>query len=407
MMLTPEDAWAQIEARIRTPAPRTVARAAAGGATLASPLPATADIPPADVSAMDGYACAGEVATTVPLPVVGIAAAGTPPDFSLQPGETAKIMTGGVVPVGADRVIPVEQTDGGYDRVVFHATPGPGDHIRRRAEIVGRGAALLPAGTLLTPGAISLLAAHGHGEMPVFLPPSVAVLTTGDELVPPEAEPAAGQLRDSNTAFLLAACQTLGLEARSLGIAPDRVDDLRQRIATGLEADVLLLCGGVSMGEFDLVEGVLEELGCEALFERVAIQPGKPLVVARHGQGWVFGLPGNPASVMVTFWLFVRPLLRRLLGIHDGYWHGALCGELAAPLPGSKGRDRFLPADVRFTEGRLLVRPHPPKGSHDVVAYAHGTALVRIPPHAAPRTAGESCEILPLASWTAGDAEDW
>ncbi|NJL27009.1 MAG: hypothetical protein HC897_03555, partial [Thermoanaerobaculia bacterium] len=140
-----------------------------------------------------------------------------------------------------------------------------------------------------------------------------------DEVVPPEAEPGLGQLRDSNTAFLLAAGDTLGLGFRSLGIAPDRTDELREKITEGLESDVLLLCGGVSMGEFDLVEDVLAELGCRKLFDQVAIQPGKPLVAARHAGGWVFGLPGNPASVMVTFWLFVRPLLRRLMGSADGF----------------------------------------------------------------------------------------
>ena len=148
------------------------------------------------------------------------------------------------------------------------------------------------------------------------------------------------------------------------------------------------------MGEFDFVEGVLGTLGCEAHFDSVAIQPGKPLVFATHPGGVVFGLPGNPASVMVAYWLFVRPALRKLMGIEDGWWAGALAGTLTMPLPGSKGRDRFLPASVEIRDGRLLVTPHPPMGSHDLAAYGKGSALVRVRAGSPPAEVGERCEIL-------------
>ena len=164
----------------------------------------------------------------------------------------------------------------------------------------------------------------------------------------------------------------------------------------GLRSDVLLLCGGVSMGELDLVEGVLARLGCEARFDAVAIQPGKPLVFATHPGGIVFGLPGNPASVMVSFWLFVRPALRRLLGFEASWWGGALAGVLAAPLPGSGPRDRFLPAEIEARDGALRVTPFAPKGSHDLTAYARGTALVRVRPGAPPAMLGEPCEVVLL-----------
>ncbi|MCP4660153.1 MAG: molybdopterin molybdotransferase MoeA [bacterium] len=397
-MLTPEAAWKTITPHLEPLPARPTPRSQAGGLTLAGSLPATVDMPPADVSAMDGYACAGEVAAEIALPVLGTVGAGTVPDFELAPGTAAKIMTGAVVPVGADRVVQVERTDGGDQQVVVrHTPPQPGEHLRHRGEVVRRGEPLLAAGTQLSPGAISLVAAHGYAEVPAHRPPAVAVLATGDEVVPPESEPAAGQLRDSNTAFLVAAGRTLGLEPRSLGIAPDRREALRALIAEGLSADVLLLAGGVSMGEFDMVEEVLAELGCEPLFDRVAIQPGKPLVAARHAAGWVLGLPGNPASVMVTFWLFGRPLIRRLMGIPDGFWHGALAAELTAALPAGRDRDRFLPADVALRNGTLLATPHPPRGSHDLPVYSRGTALVRIRPRAEPAVAGSPCEILPLA----------
>jgi len=226
--------------------------------------------------------------------------------------------------------------------------------------------------------------------------PSVAVLTTGDEVVPPETEPGPGQLRDSHTDFLAAAGASLGLRFQPLGIAPDRDDALALLVESGLQFDVLLLCGGVSKGEFDFVEGALAAHGCRIELDGVAIQPGSPLVFATHPGGIVFGLPGNPASVMVTFWLFVRPALRRLMGIDGGWWQGALPGVLAGPLPAARDRDRFLPADLEIRDGVVRVTPYPSKGSHDLAAYAHGTALVRVRAGAAPAQKGAACEVLPL-----------
>ena len=260
---------------------------------------------------------------------------------------------------------------------------------------------LLPAGSLLTPGALALVATHGYAEVPVHRAPAVAVLPTGDEVVPPERVPGPGQLRDSHTDFLLAAGGTLGLRFTALGIAPDRPEELTARIAAGMAAaDVLLVCGGVSMGEFDLVEGALERLGCRRHFDAVAIQPGKPLVFATHPGGVVFGLPGNPASVMVGFWLFVRPSLALLAGRADAWWRPSVPATLGAPLPGAAvARDRFLPAEVAWGAapgGGPLVQPVPPKGSHDLAAYARGSALVRVRAGAPPAPAGARCEILPL-----------
>lgn len=400
-MLTPEQAWEAIEATGLAALPaETLSRPDALFRVLAADLPATVDQPMADVSAMDGYALAGDAAAGAVLPVVGVAAAGRPADGRLLPGQAIKIMTGAVVPAGADRVVVVEATDGGQHAVRLDAVPGAGENIRRQGEIVRRGEPLLRAGTLLTPGALSLAAGHGHGQVPVHRAPRVFMLTTGDEIVAPEEEPGPGQLRDSNTVFLAAAGRSLGLEFTHLGIARDDKHDLETRISRGLQGDVLLLCGGVSKGDFDFVEDVLAELGCEQVFDAVAIQPGKPLVFARHPNGCrVLGLPGNPASVMTCFWLFARPLLRRLLGQRDHYWQGALNAEVVERVGGARGRDRFVPAIVWAEEGRLRVRPRPPKGSHDVSTFAQGTALLRVP-HSKPAIeAGETCQILPLASW--------
>lgn len=400
-MLTPEAAWQRIADHIETLPGEETPRSLAVGRRLSEDLLATVDMPPADVSAMDGYAIHGEVSAGRRLPVRAVVAAGKPSPVTLELGQAAKIMTGAVVPGGADRVLPVEKTDGGLHEVTVHGAVSRGQHIRRGGEVVRRGQPLLAAGTVLSPGAVSLIASHGYGTVPTQRRPTLAALATGDEVVPPEQEPLPGQLRNSNGPFLLAAGRTLGLDVHSLGIAPDTIDLLRDHVQRGLEHDVLMLCGGVSMGDFDFGEQVLEEIGCDILFDKVALQPGKPLVAARHRETghWVLGLPGNPASVMVTFWLFVRPLIRRLQGIEDGFWHGALRGQLAAPLPAGKDRDRFLAAGVRANGGTLHVTPQLPRGSHDVVSYAEGSGLVRIRPGAAAAGVGDGCEILPLADW--------
>lgn len=395
-MIHPDEAWRRIAARLAPLPPETLPRRQALGRVLAQSLAATVDVPPSDVSAMDGYALAGPVPVGERRPVAGTVAAGDPPGFELRPPAVARIMTGAPVPLGADRIVPVEQSDPGdpgLEAVTFRIEAREGDHIRRRGEVLRTGAPMLPAGTLLTPEALSLIATHGCRELPVHRAPTVTVLTTGDEVVPPDAEPAPGQIRDSHTDFLLAAGQQLGLSFRSLGIAPDRVDELRALAEEGLRSDVLILCGGVSMGEFDLVEGILAELGCKAHFDAVAIQPGKPMVFATHPGGFVFGLPGNPAAVMVAFRLFVRPALKRLMGIQEDWWPG-LAGILAAPLPKAGPRDRFLPARVEIQEGRLLVTPFPPKGSHDLAAQGMGTALVRVRAGSPGAQAGEDCEVM-------------
>lgn len=402
-MIRPEEAWQRIADTLEPLPAESVPRLAATGRVLAESLTATVDVPALDVSAMDGFAVYGELQSDQRLPVMGTIAAGDPPGAILNQGSALRIMTGAPVPETADRVLPVEQTEplGATEIRVLTGVPADA-HIRRWGEVLTQGMPLLPASSPLTPGAISLLATHGYGEVSVYRRPRVALLATGDEVVPPEEIPGPGQLRDSHTDFLMAAGRTLGLSFRPLGIAADRPETLRAKIEQGLDSDVLLISGGVSMGEFDFVEDVLADLGCQVLFDSVAVQPGKPLVAARHPGGLIFGLPGNPASVMVSFWLFVRPVLRRLQAIPDAFWSGAMPGELAGPLPGAKARDRFLTATVRFEADRVLVTPQLARGSHDLAASARGTALVRVAAQAEPANAGDDCQILPMVDWA-----DW
>lgn len=399
-MIRPEVAWQRLADDLEPLSAEPASRLAATGRVLAESLTATVDIPAADVSAMDGFAVSGELRAGQTLVVGGTIAAGDAPGAHLEEGTVLRIMTGAPVPENADRVIPVEQTER-LDKAEIRVLSGVpvAAHIRRQGEVLSSGTPLLSASDPITPGTIGLLATHGYGEVMVYRRPRVSILATGDEVVPPEVVPQPGQLRDSHTDFLMAAGHGLGLSFRPLGIAADQPESLRTKVEEGLDSDVLLIGGGVSMGEFDFVEDVLADLGCHVLFDAVAIQPGKPLVAARHPGGLIFGLPGNPASVIVGFWLFVRPVLRRLQGIPDSFWSGSLCGELTGPLPGAKGRDRFLSATIRFEDRRVLVKPQLARGSHDLAAFARGSALVRVAAGADPAAAGEECQILPLIDW--------
>ena len=398
-MLRPEEAWGRLAGRLPEPTSERITRRAAFGRCLVGTVRASGDVPAADVSAMDGFALAGSLAAEHPLEIAATVAAGDPPGLPMPAGRAVRILTGAPIPRGADRVVPVELCETSENAVRVRRDVALGANIRRQGEIHRAGDPLLESGALLTAGALALLATHGHGDVEVNRPPGVSILTTGDEVVPADAHPEPGQLRDSHTDFLLAACATLGIEARSHGVAPDEAAALRACLERVLDSEVALVTGGVSMGSYDLVEAALVELGCEILCDAVAMQPGKPLVLAAHPRGVVFGLPGNPASAMVGFWLFVRPALRRLLGFADGFWHGALAGYLDAGLPAARDRDRFLPAAVRFADGELRVRPIPPKGSHDLGAFARGTALVRVPAGQEARAPEERCEVLPLVNW--------
>lgn len=400
-MLDPRDAWNILSPHLEPLPELAVFRRHSSGRVTTRDLFATSDIPGQDISAMDGFALLGDVEPGERRPLAGTIAAGDPPGFILEEGSVVRILTGASMPEGSDRVLQVELTELEGKDVVLLDNPKPGTHIRRRAEVVGAGELMLPAGSALEPGTLALLATHGLEYVPVHRPPRVAFLTTGNEVIPPDRDPKPGELRDSHTDFLLSALDGMNLPLTPLGIASDRNEELERRILAALPRhEIVLLSGGVSRGELDLVHDALVAIDCEILFHRIAIQPGKPLLVARHSSGTlIFGLPGNPAAVMVGFWLFVRPALRRLLGFKDGFWHGALRAVLAGELPAAKKRDRFFPARVSVRDGLIFAAPGGPLGSHDLMAYGHGTALVRIPANSPPTPIGAECEILPLADW--------
>ena len=400
MLPTPEEAWRRIAPHL---APRPgvwIPRRETAGRVLSRDHEALQPLPPVDVAAMDGYAVAGDHPAGARLPVAGLVAAGAAPGARLAPGTALRVMTGAPMPAGADRIVPVERTDRGRETVTLGAGGAAGDHVRRGGEVQRPGATLFAAGELGTSGRLALAAAHGYECLCVHPAPRVAVLPTGDEVVPPEAPLAPGQIHDSHTDFLLAELARLGIAGSSLGIAPDEPEELAARVAQGLAHDVLLVCGGVSAGELDLVEEALLRLGCAPVVDGVAMQPGKPLFAARHARGLVFGLPGNPASVMVAWHLFARPALRCLLGLPDATWQGALPAELTGELPGAKERARYLPVRLLRHDGRLLAGPATAKGSHDLPAYAAADALARVPPGSPPLPPGSAVEVLPVRDLT-------
>lgn len=395
-MISPESAWDRIAAAVPPLGVERIARRAALGRVLAAPLAATGDLPGHDVTALDGFALAGEVAPGAWLEVAGQLPAGAEPGARVAPGQALEIWTGAPVPAGADRIVAVESTErDAAGRVRVLEPPAAGHAIRRAGEIFRAGAEILPARTRLTPAALALVASQGVAEVEVHRLPRLAVLATGDEVVAPDQRPRPGGVRDSHTDYLLAAAAELGLPVEALGIARDDPRELARRIAAAFErADVVLTCGGVSMGGADYLPRVLAELGCSTLFHGVAVQPGKPLLAARRGTALAFGLPGNPASVMVAFRLFVRPALDRLAGGDSAFWSDARRQPLAAPMAAGKARDRFVPARSEGTGAEARVRPLGVRGSHDLATFGVADRLIRVRAGAPAHAIGESVEVV-------------
>jgi len=291
-----------------------VAVSEAGGRICAVDVTASRALPPSDNSAMDGFAVRS---ADLPgdVPIAGTIAAGDPPDRELQPGTVLRIMTGAPLPKGADAVVMRENVNDKGDVAEFAEPAIVARHIRRAGEDIAIGDAILKAGTIIDAGAVGLLAAQGHVEVAVAKRPRVGILSTGDELVKLGVEPSAGQIINSNAHALAAQVREAGGEPVILGIAADNLADSVAKLETGLQTDMLLTCGGVSVGDFDFVKQAFDTVGVKVDFWKVAIKPGKPLVFGHSETGTpVFGLPGNPVSAMVTFEIFARPAVLAMQG---------------------------------------------------------------------------------------------
>ncbi len=293
------------------------------GRYLASAIIPGENIPPQANSAMDGYALrAGDTEGAgeehpVRLKIIGEAPAGGPFEGEVGPGDAVRIMTGGIIPEGADAVVEVESTEEEGNTVLVRRTVKPGTSIRPAGEDVRVGEEIIPAGKRLEPGDIGLLASLGVVNVPVRVKPKVGILATGNEIVEPHRTPEPGRLRNSSGPALYAACVAAGAEPIDLGIAGDDRDELLDALETGLQYDILLTTGGVSAGRYDLVQHLLPEMGVDVRFHKVRIKPGKPILFGVRSEEerktLVFGLPGNPVSSLVTFLIFVKPVLEVML----------------------------------------------------------------------------------------------
>lgn len=324
----------------------------AAGRVLANAFAAPHDLPGFDRSAMDGYAVRARdvFGATEGLPalldVAGEIPMGRAPAFAVAEGQTARIWTGGMLPDGADAVVMLEYSrPAGQGRVELSRPAAPGDNVVDRAEDAREGEELLPAGRKLRPEDIGLLAAFGVTRVGVGRPPAVAVISSGDEVVPAAAAPRPGEIRDINAHALCAFVRAAGGRPRSLGIAGDSVADLRRLVDGALEwADVVLLSGGSSAGRRDFTARVFSDVpGAELLAHGVAISPGKPLILARRGGQSLWGLPGHAASALVTAEVFLRPLLGRLQGRVGGErWRGGVRAVLTRPIASAQGRRDYI-----------------------------------------------------------------
>ena len=361
--------------------PVRVALAEARGRVLAEDVAADTDLPPFDRALMDGYAVrtADTDGAPVRLRVVGEAAAGRGWRGTLLAGEAVRIMTGAPVPAGADSVQQVEVTRelAGGASVEIDKPTQAGQFISRRATEIEQGEIVLRAGTQINAASLAALASFGRARVLVGARPRAAVLATGTELVAVDAQPGPDQIRDSNSYSLMGYAEAAGAEVERLPFAGDDPDLLQRLIAeAAARADVLVLSGGVSMGVYDFTKAALAALGAEIFFERVSLRPGKPTVFARLGRTLVFGLPGNPVSVSVTFNLFARTALRALQGADDA----ALAEEqavLGGDVKGALERASYLPAQLRTDDkGRLICAPLRWGGSSDFVAFTRADALL-------------------------------
>ncbi len=401
-MIDHTDARARVLDAARPLPSETVRLSQALGRTLARDIAARESIPPFTKATMDGYAvratdtrpCSGPGgAGPVELAVIADLPAGRPARTAVGPGQAVRIMTGAPLPSGADAVVMVEDTEAAGGRVRVRRVAGPGENIGLAGEDIRKGEIALARGTLIGPAETGMLAAVGLARVPVTRRPRLSVIATGDEIIEPGERKRAGQIRNSNGPALTALAVQAGAAASYLGIARDRGASLAAKLARAEDADVLVLSGGVSVGDYDLVRAQLEVWGVKPVFWQVRIKPGKPVFFGLRGRQLVFGLPGNPTSAMVTFWLFVRPAVDRLLGRAAAGPPSAkalLDGEIAL----KPGRAQFLRGVLTSDGPCLKVAPYGDQRSGVLRSMVHGRVLIAVPADAAGLEAGREVEII-------------
>ena len=380
---------------------------------LAAPIVSQLDFPHWDNSAMDGYAvryedvkhCSDEPAG---LEIVEEIAAGQKPQHSIQPGQAARILTGAVMPSGADTVVMQEMTRREGSVVLILASPEPQAFVRHRASFYQAGTLLLPPGIILNAPEIAVLAAAQCTQLQVYQRPRVAILSTGDELVLPDQQLRIGQIVDSNQYALAALVAQTGAEPLQLGIVPDEKEALTEAIARAITtSDVVLSSGGVSVGDYDYVEQILESLGACIHIRAVAVKPGKPLTFAtfsasgasNHKPVLYFGLPGNPVSALVSFWRFVQPALKKLSGLSHNWGPVFVRARSRHDLHSDGKRETYLWGQLHLLAGNYEFQLA--SGNHssgNLINVAQTTGLALLPVGKALIRAGETVQVLQISA---------
>jgi molybdopterin molybdotransferase len=398
-MIPVDEARSRILQALAPTAAETVPLAAAGGRVLARPVLARLTQPPADVSAMDGYAVrAADAEQGTLLRVVGSAPAGHPFEGTVGPGEAVRIFTGAVLPPGADGILLQEDAETAESRVRVGETVRAGRWIRRRGLDFEAGELLLPPGRRLTARDVGLAAAANHPWLFVHRQPRVAILATGDEIALPGEPVPPGGIVSSNAHALAALVRANGGDPLVLPIAPDDETAIAQAAVAARGCDLLVTTGGASVGEHDLVQSALGPEGFALDFWRIAMRPGKPLIWGRLGSTPLLGLPGNPVSALVCGVVFLLPALRRLSGLPAEAAPGTMRARLGAALPENDRRFDFLRARLETSpEGETVALPFPVQDSSMLKTLARADALVLRPPHAPASAVGEAVEIIPLS----------
>jgi molybdenum cofactor synthesis domain-containing protein len=395
-MITVAEATQAIQSRLAPLPPIELSFREALGFVLAEDVIAPADLPPAERSAVDGYAVMAQPGP-LRLRVLRELTAGQSADLHLDTETAVRIMTGGVLPPGADAVVMVEDTEEHDSVVSINANPKAGDNVQGAGIDAQRGQVVLEAGRRIGPAEVGMLATVGQTWVKVYPKPRVAVLATGDEVVEPEEEPPVGYVRDSNRPAVIAAAIEAGCEVVMSGHAPDEPVALKRAMQDALAvADVLITSGGVSMGTRDLIKPLLAELG-EIHFGRIAFKPGKPLTFASVEQpgrtAYAFGLPGFPVSSLVTFEVFVRPALRKLQGLTQVF-RPRVTVELGHDFQPDAGRLEYHRAVVRWQHDRLVATSTGKQTSSRLITMVGANALLEIPAGTEPLPAGSRVPAL-------------
>jgi molybdopterin molybdotransferase len=394
-LLSLEEALEAILARAAVLPAEEVEVAAATGRIVREPATALVDLPPFPSSAMDGFAVRA-IDTPGELRVLRRIAAGSVPAGPLPPSSAAAISTGAVVPDGADAIVPVERAEDRGETVVIAEPATAGRHIRPRGGDVRAGETLVEAGEVIAARHVGALSAVGIARLSCSRRPRVAILATGSELREPGSSLRPGQIYESNRAMLAAVLSQAGAEAMVLPVVKDDKDEHRRGLARGLEADVLVTSGGVSMGEHDLVRTLERDLGVEEVFWGVAIKPGKPLSFGVRGATLVFGLPGNPVSSLVGALVFVRSALLALQGARSPQ-PAFQPGRLSTAIRRNADRDEFVRARTSLAAGVAELNPVSGQESHMIVRAAAADALVHVPRGDGELSAGDAVRFLSLA----------